>query len=610
MKLEKRFNFIILSIFFLLIMLSVTSFFAIISDEHKPANVVLFTSIGYILLTVIGFLFIKTYLSKRLALLRAASEKEQSVIRELSMLNEMIGFVTSEMKFDTIIERLLEMTKNLMKAEHCGIFLFEGEKSVFKLFKTTLKEMEEVSPECIKAMLTSPLGKVISEAQPLRINNFKKELPFGHIQIKNVLALPLSAPDKNISALLVAVNRKDGFTQDDEDTLFSFAFQAFQALMMNQEIAKLAVTDGLTGLSNHRTFQEILHLEVEKAKRYNKTLPILMLDIDHFKYFNDTFGHQTGDDVLKTIAKIVKNSIRNVDFAARYGGEEFVVLLPDTGFDGAVTVAERIRNKVNNYHFPEKSDKPQSLTVSIGVAYFPLDAAEAPDIVRKADQALYFAKHQGRNKVCTYQDLLAGAAKEIPEELDEILKDPDLKHIEKIGTAIDSKSNYTKDHSLEVAAYATMLGKKINLDENEIASLKVASMLHDIGNIGIPDHILNKTTPLTNEEKSIIQGHPALAEMVLKRYPHVEDIVPAILYHHERYDGNGYPLGLKGDQIPLLARILSIVEAYQAMLSPRPYRKRMSKNEAIEELKTHSGTQFDPMIANAFIQSLGNDKDL
>jgi len=144
----------------------------------------------------------------------------------------------------------------------------------------------------------------------------------------------------------------------------------------------------------------------------------------------------------------------------------------------------------------------------------------------------------------------------------------------------------------------------LHLEQPQMESLRIAGILHDLGNIGIPEHILNKPGQLTQEEKSIIQGHPGLAEMVLIKYPLIETILPAILYHHERFDGKGYPLGLKGGEIPLLARLLSIVEAYQAMISPRPQRRRKTKEEAVAELRKGAGSQFDPEIANAFIKLL------
>ncbi len=546
----------------------------------------------------------------REAALKEVSEKEQHVIRALAMLTEMMGFITSEVKFESILQTFLEMTRSLLKAEHSGIFIFEGESKELKLFKTTIKGENAPSLDCAKTMLTGPLGEAIETSSVLRINELTVKFPPNHPVVKNFIALPLSSSNNKMSALLITINKSGGFTPDDEDTLFNFAFQAFQALALHEEIARLAVTDGLTGLYNHRAFQEKLSEEANRAERYFKTFSLIMLDIDHFKSFNDIYGHQTGDLALKEISKIIRNELRTVDFPARYGGEEFILILPETSVDGALIVAERIRNAVAEHPFTSTSEGGERLllNISAGVACYPDDAASKEDLIKKADQALYFAKDKGRNTVCTYQETISYAIKEIPKEVDTILKDPELKDIDKIAKGIDSKSHYTKGHSIEVAAYAIMLGKQIHLEQPLMESLRIAGILHDLGNIGVPEYILNKPGFLTHEEKSIIQGHPGLAEMVLIKYPLIETILPAILYHHERFDGNGYPLGLKGKEIPILARVLSIAEAYQAMISPRPQRKRKTKEEAIAELRKGAGSQFDPDIANTFIELLQEKK--
>ncbi|MDO8747441.1 MAG: diguanylate cyclase [Thermodesulfovibrionales bacterium] len=547
-------------------------------------------------------------LQTREAALKDVLKKEQNVIRSLTMLSEMMGFITSELKIESILQTFLEMTRSLLKVEHSGIFIFEGESKELKLFKTTIKGENAQSLDCAKTMLMGPLGEAVKTSSVLRINEVTAEFPPNHPLVKNFIAIPLRSSKNKMSALLITINKNGGFTSDDEDTLFSFAFQAFQSLVLHEEIARLAVTDGLTGLYNHRAFQEKLSEETNRAERYFKTFSLIMLDLDHFKSFNDIYGHQTGDLALKEISKIIKNELRTVDFPARYGGEEFIIILPETSVDSALIVAERIRHATAEYQFMSQSGERLLLTVSVGVACYPDDATPKEDLIKKADRALYFAKDRGRNMVCTYQETIAGIIKEIPEEIDAILKEPRLKDIDKIAKGIDSKSHYTKGHSIEVAAYAIMLGKYLQLEQSQMESLRIAGILHDLGNIGIPEHILNKPGFLTPEEKSIIRAHPGLAEMVLIKYPLIETILPAILYHHERFDGNGYPLGLKGKEIPILAQVLSIAEAYQAMISPRPQRRRKTKEEAIAELRKGAGSQFDPDIVNTFIESLQEKK--
>ena len=322
-------------------------------------------------------------LQAREASLKDVSEKEQNVIRSLTMLSEMMGFITSELKFESILQTFLEMTGSLLKAEHSGIFIFEGESKELKLFKTTIKGENAQSLDCAKTMLMGPLGEAIKTSSVLRINEVTAEFPPNHPAVRNFMAIPLRSSKNKMSALLVTINKNGGFTSDDEDTLFSFAFQAFQSLVLHEEIARLAVTDGLTGLYNHRAFQEKLSEETNRAERYFKTFSLIMLDIDHFKSFNDIYGHQTGDLALKEISKLIRNELRTVDFPARYGGEEFILILPETWGDGAVIVAERIRNAVAEHPFTSESGERLLLTVSAGVACYPDDATPKEDLIKR-----------------------------------------------------------------------------------------------------------------------------------------------------------------------------------------------------------------------------------
>ncbi len=600
MKTLERFNKTFSAVILIFILISVILYFA----DLNPQKLVIIYFAFSVITMLSAFIYIRVRLKKRANILKQSAEKEQAVIRELSMLTELVGFITSELKFEIILDRFLEMTKILMKTEHSMIFIFEGDEKEPKIVRTTLKDVSEIPSECINAMIQSPLEEAIKNTSNLRINNFTGTVPTTHFPIKNILAVSLFSSNNKLKALLVTVNKQTDFSADDEDILFNFAFQAFQTLIIHEEIAARAITDGLTGLSNHKTFQEALLLEIERAKRYEKTLPLILLDIDHFKFFNDTYGHQTGDRVLKELAKLIKNIVRSIDFPARYGGEEFVIFLPETGYEGAIVVAERIRQKVSEYPFVLDNGETIRITISAGVACYPLDAATSHELIAKADEAMYYSKEHGRNRVASYQQTLAQAIKDIPKEIENVLSDPQLKDVEQIAKAVDAKSAYTKDHSIEVATYAVMLGETMKLEEDKMEILKIASILHDIGNIGVPDNILNKPGPLTPEEKNIVQGHPGFAEMILKKFPHIEDVLPAILYHHERYDGKGYPDGLKGSAIPLLARIIAVVEAYQAMVSPRPYRRRKSKEEALAEIKKESGHQFDPEVVEFFVQIL------
>jgi diguanylate cyclase (GGDEF)-like protein len=543
--------------------------------------------------------------------LEAAIAKEQAVVREQVILTEMMTYIASGVELDKLLYTFLQRTRDLLRSEHSAIFILENVSDAtdpeLKYYVDTMEE--KTSMDCARAMINGFFLNTIRLFEPLRTDKLSGEIPTTHFEMDNLLAAPLSSADKKLIGLVVLVNKADGFTSDDEESLFSFSFQAFQAITMQQEIVRHASTDGLTGLHNYRIFRKRLDEEMERAKRYSRDLSLLMINIDHFKSFNDIYGHQAGDSVLQTVSRQLLKFIRNTDFAARYGGEEFIVILPETTSDQAYVVAERLRSSINSYEFTLNKKEIAYITVSIGYATFPDDADEPEVLIRKADQGLYMAKENGRNRVSKYYDEKEKTEGALPKEMNTILSDPSLTSVKELAKAIDSKSFYMRGHSFEVAALSILVGRELELDSSQIEGLGIASLLHDIGNLGIPNNVLNKASALTDEEKKIIKGHPGLTEMLLKHYPRAEFILPAIPYHHERYDGKGYPNGLQKDEIPLGAKILAVVEAYHAMVSPRPHRRKRTRVEAIAELERESGRQLDPSVVNVFMKILKTSGD-
>jgi diguanylate cyclase (GGDEF)-like protein len=543
--------------------------------------------------------------------LEAAIAKEQAVVREQVILTEMMTYIASGVELDKLLYTFLQRTRDLLRSEHSAIFILENVSDAtdpeLKYYVDTMEE--KTSMDCARAMINGFFLNTIRLFEPLRTDKLSGEIPATHFEMDNLLAAPLSSADKKLIGLVVLVNKADGFTSDDEESLFSFSFQAFQAITMQQEIVRHASTDGLTGLHNYRIFRKRLDEEMERAKRYSRDLSLLMINIDHFKSFNDIYGHQAGDSVLQTVSRQLLKFIRNTDFAARYGGEEFIVILPETTSDQAYVVAERLRSSINSYEFTLNKKEIAYITVSIGYETFPDDADEPEVLIRKADQGLYMAKENGRNRVSKYYDEKEKTEGALPKEMNTILSDPSLTSVKELAKAIDSKSFYMRGHSFEVAALSILVGRELELDSSQIEGLGIASLLHDIGNLGIPNNVLNKASALTDEEKKIIKGHPGLTEMLLKHYPRAEFILPAIPYHHERYDGKGYPNGLQKDEIPLGAKILAVVEAYHAMVSPRPHRRKRTRVEAIAELERESGRQLDPSVVNVFMKILKTSGD-
>ena len=340
----------------------------------------------------------------KLEKLEQAVNKEQALVREQTILNELMGFIASGAELELVLRIFLGRTRDLMRAGHSAIFIMEPRDPLDPELKRFFNTFEEnASMECGRAMLKGVFINVIRTQTPLRVNMPLTETPMSHVDIQNLIAMPLSSIDKEVLGLIVIINREGGFTQNDEDMLFNFSFQAFQAITMQQEIMRYATTDGLTGLHNHRVFREKLHEEIDRSRRYNRDISLLMLDIDHFKKFNDTYGHQAGDTVLKAVSELIRNNIRNTDFGARYGGEEFAVILPETSGPQARIVAERLRTSIAG-HICNFGGEQQRVTVSLGYATFPKDADTDEMLIKRADESLYASKHHGRNRVTGFGD--------------------------------------------------------------------------------------------------------------------------------------------------------------------------------------------------------------
>jgi len=412
---------------------------------------------------------------------------------------------------------------------------------------------------------------------------------------------PIKSKDDLIGILALSKKSSGGFySHDDLDLLMTLAKEAAIAIENAQLYAQAkqrAHTDELTGLFNHRYFHERLDEEITRCTRFGEIFSLLFLDLDLFKAYNDIYGHLEGDYILKEVGKYIEGSIRGIDMAFRYGGDEFTIILPQSSLDDARRIGERIRRKIE----VEMDARGAPLSCSLGVASWPTDGVMREEIIRAADVALYHAKQAGRDRVCVFSEVtpsetLTGGIK--PDAEPGVLST-----IYALAATVDAKDSYTYGHSRKVGKYATDIAVALGYSPDRVATLRAAALLHDIGKIGVSDQLLVKSGPLSAEDWEPIRAHPKMGVAIIKHVESLSGCLAAIQYHHEHYDGSGYPSGLKGENIPLDARILAVADSFDAMTSLRPYRHgKFTEGQAIEELNRCAGTQFDPHIVEVFVK--------
>ena len=360
----------------------------------------------------------------------------------------------------------------------------------------------------------------------------------------------------------------------------------------------VARTDPLTKLSNRRGFRELLDLELERARRGGTTMGVLVGDLDDFKDVNDRSGHQVGDLALQRVARLLCEGKRQIDAAARVGGEEFALIVPDIERDGAFALAERLRMALREAF----ANDPTPLTISFGVSVYPEHGETAAALLHAADQALYAAKQSGRNRTVHHSPALRDELR-TPSDLHDIQGERFVVAVLDLAEAVDLRFSGSARHSETVGRYAEMMARELGLPERRVSRIRLAGILHDIGKAGIPNSILHKPGPLTEEEYEQIKRHPELGAQIIEHVS-LSDVREWVAAHHERPDGLGYPLGIHAGAIPLEARIVAVADAYEAMTSDRPYRDSIGYDAALAELRHGAGTQFDAHVVNAFIAVL------
>ncbi len=521
---------------------------------------------------------------------------------ELSLINRLALVITSSLNIQEIYDAFVSGLRKVLSVDFATVALVEGTEICFSALSSQMGSAWKVGEKIhLKGTATEWVirqKKSLMEPDLERDSIFTTGEEYLKRGIRSIVYLPLITKDEGIGSLIIGSRLPHAYTPTQVNLLERLASQISTSIANSQLYARAeqkSRIDELTGLYNRRHFDETLKHEIDRHSRYGSMLSLAFIDLDNFKRYNDTLGHLAGDKLLAQVGHLLQASVRNIDMAFRYGGDEFAIIMPHTSSENCYTVAERVRGIIT----AEIASNQISVTTSFGLASWPSDGLTTDHLINAADKALYHAKHTGGNRTCVVSQMLP-LATEIHEKTPAAEKET-LNIIYALASTIEARDTYTYGHSQKVRAYAVALAESLGLPPEKVVAISHAALLHDIGKIGIYDDVLNKSEKLDVAEFEIVKAHPELSRAIVAHVSSLTPCLQAIHQHHERWDGKGYPSGLKGEALSLEGRILAIADAFDAMTSKRPYRAPMSSKDAVQELKHGAGTQFDPNLVEAFI---------
>lgn len=423
-------------------------------------------------------------------------------------------------------------------------------------------------------------------------------------------ASPLHCDGELIGVVLLSGKENNArYTYDDLSFLSSLSGVASIAVKNSRMYEKAyleARTDELTGLLNRKYFYEMLNKLY--AENPGGALALVILNLDDFKLYNQLYGNREGDLALQRVASIIKATVGSNGYVARYSGKEFAIILPGYDILAATNLAENIRTQIFNINrnLSNSEYTLKMLTVSGGVSAIPYSASNVKQLIETADLAVFQVKRNNKNAIlaCTSNIIKSNRSEngEITREKRIDIYTEYASTIYALTAAINTKDHYTFNHSKNVAYYASELGYACGLSDDSVEIIREAALLHDIGKIGIPESILNKPGKLTEEEYERMKAHVENSVGIIRNLPSLDYVIPAVIGHHERWDGKGYPRRISGEDIPLSARILCIADSFDAMISSRSYKNSYSVSYALSEIERNCGTQFDPKLAETFVR--------
>ncbi len=565
-------------------------------------------------------------------------QQEQRRAGHLALLNELTRKATAVLDPHELLSSVCRDLRESFGFDLVRVETLDGEKE-----ELVVEAQEGYGPNLLgrRTKIGQGFAGIVAESnEPILSNDVlasDRYLPY-HPGVRSALHLPMKYRDEMLAVLSIESLRPKCFSQQDMLTLRTLADQLAIALknaQVYQVAQEQAITDSLTSLKTHRYFMQAVAAEWRRAPRSGQHFSLIIMDLDGFKHLNESQGHLEGDKVLTAIARVLEANCRQSNTVARYGGDQFAILMPEASVGQAQILAERLRaNLAADSYLGSRG-----VTASFGIATFPIHGVTPEEIVRVAESGMYLAKHEKGNRVRVaaktgdtpasgweqqlLQAYLGVAVKRMfstgPEVFNEYLarfeaatRDVDGDHpslmdtVTALAFTIDAKDHYTEGHSQSVSRLAAQIGQQIGLSKDELEEIRLAGILHDIGKIGVPESILNKPACLTPEEWELMKSHTTLGERILAplRFKAVDAIKRIVRSHHERVDGKGYPDGLSGEDIPLGARIVTIADCFDTLISDRVYKKACPLEEAIQELQRGRGTQFDTKVLDAFLNYL------
>jgi diguanylate cyclase (GGDEF)-like protein len=560
--------------------------------------------------------------------------EEQRRSRYLAFLNNVSKTAISSLEPEPMMAEIVAEIQNNFRFDHIGIGLLDYATKEIEIKAeagTTEKTLGRRIP-----LGVGILGRVARTNEMSLVQNTREGRLLGIVpESKSVLSIPITYGESLLGVLNVESRRENSFAPQEVlilRTLADLLATALHNAFVFQKMQQQSITDGLTGLKTRRFFGEALLSEWKRASRSGRPFSVVLIDLDKFKQINDRLGHLEGDLVLARVGRILEQKSRHSNIVARYGGDEFVILMPETGVDQAQILSERLRLWIAT----DPMLNERQITGSFGVAAFPQHGSSAEDVLRLADMGMYNSKRSGGNRVSVPDDfakeeslmsnkqlvsiyiqgflqrehVTSGSSDELVAtlcRLGEVVgasgqADALMEAVTTLNQAAEAREVCGAGHGEAAAKLAEDIGRELALPPDELLDLIHAARLHDVGKVLLPAGVLNKVEPLSDDERGIIRLHPLFSAAVIEVVPGCNRVAEMAKHHHERFDGAGYPDGLRGEQIPLGSRIIAVAEAFCNITTERPYAERRTPAQALAELEQLSGTQFDGMVVRTFLR--------